>query len=79
MAKTDIDKAFRILQIYPSDYELLCMKIENQFYYDKALPVGCSISQCRHALESFEKLCFDINIPIKPSNTIHPTTALTFL
>ena len=35
--------------------------------------------QCKHALESFEKLCFDIKIPIKPSKTVHRTTVLTFL
>ena len=119
MAKTDIEKAFRILPIHQSDYGLLGMKIDIQFYCDKALPIGCSIScqlfevfstaihwillnkfhvpavvhvlddflfvggagtpQCRHALESFEKLCFDINIPIKHSKTVHPTTVLTFL
>ena len=44
MAKTDIEKAFRILPVHPVDYELLGMKINNLFYYDKALPMGCSIS-----------------------------------
>ena len=37
MAKTDIEKAFRILPVHPVDYELLGMKINNLFYYDKAL------------------------------------------
>lgn len=44
MAKTNIEKAFRILPVHPSDYELLGMKIENKFYYDIALPMGCSLS-----------------------------------
>ena len=46
MAKTDIEKAFRILPVHPDDYELLGMKVNKLFYYDKALPMGCSIS-CR--------------------------------
>ena len=46
MATTDIEKAFRILPIHPDDYELLGMKVNKLFYYDKALPMGCSIS-CR--------------------------------
>ncbi|XP_069108938.1 uncharacterized protein [Argopecten irradians] len=46
MAKTDIENAFRILPIHPHDYSLLGMKIGQNFYYDKVLPMGCSIS-CR--------------------------------
>ena len=44
MSKSDIESAFRILPIHPNDYELLGMQIDGQFYYDKALPMGCSIS-----------------------------------
>ena len=36
-------------------------------------------TQCTHALESFVKICTDINIPIKHSKTVHPTTVLCFL
>ena len=119
MAKSDIEKAFRILPVHPRDYELLGMKINRLFYYDIALPMGCSIScklfeefstalqwilqkkldtpavvqvlddflfigapgtaQCTHALESFMKICADINIPIKHSKTFHPTTVICFL
>ena len=119
MAKSDIEKAFRILPVHPRDYELLGMKINNLFYYDKALPMACSIScklfedfstalqwilqnkldtpavalvlddflfigapgtaQCTHALDSFMTLCADINIPIKHSKTVHPTTVICFL
>lgn len=46
MAKTDIENAFRIIPIHPDDHDLLGMKIGEQFYYDKVLPMGCSIS-CR--------------------------------
>ncbi|XP_069131881.1 uncharacterized protein [Argopecten irradians] len=46
LAKTDIESAFRLIPIRPQDYELLGFKIDDQFYYDKVLPMGCSIS-CR--------------------------------
>lgn len=44
MAKTDIKSAFRIIPIHPADFELLGMKWDNCYYYDKALPMGCSTS-----------------------------------
>ena len=40
MAKTDIKSAFRIIPIHPSDFPLLGMKLDNQFYYDVSLPMG---------------------------------------
>ena len=44
LAKTDIKSAFRLLPVAPSDYELLGFKFQSQFFYDKCLPMGCSIS-----------------------------------
>ena len=44
MSKSDIESAFRVLPVHPSDYELLGMQLDGQYYYDQALPVGCSIS-----------------------------------
>ena len=46
LAKTDIQNAFRIIPIRPADYDLLGMSWEGKFYYDKAMPIGCS-SSCR--------------------------------
>ncbi|XP_021367155.1 uncharacterized protein LOC110459297 [Mizuhopecten yessoensis] len=46
MAKTDIESAFRLIPIHPTDYELLGFQIDDKFYFDKVLPMGCSIS-CR--------------------------------
>ncbi len=46
LAKTDIQNAFRIIPIRPADYELLGISWEGNFYYDKAMPMGCS-SSCR--------------------------------
>lgn len=39
MAKTDIEDAFRIIPINPSDYHLLVFSWEEQFYFDKCLPM----------------------------------------
>ena len=44
LAKTDIQSAFRIVPVSPSDYPLLGFKWRGQFYHDKCLPMGCSSS-----------------------------------
>ena len=44
LAKTDVKSAFRLLPIHPDDFHLLGFKFEGQFYYDRCLPMGCSIS-----------------------------------
>jgi len=44
MAKTDIKSAFRIIPINPSDYNLLGMTWNKQYFFDKTLPMGCSSS-----------------------------------
>ena len=46
MAKTDIKNAFRIIPINPADYHLLGLKWRELYYYDRAMPMGCS-SSCR--------------------------------
>ena len=46
LAKTDIQNAFRIIPINPADYHLLGIKWRNRYYYDRAMPMGCS-SSCR--------------------------------
>ena len=43
MAKTDIKSAFRIVPVNPHDYHLLGFKWNEQFYYDRMLPMGLSI------------------------------------
>ena len=43
-AKSDIKSAFRLLPVSPGDYELLGFTFANHFYFDKCLPMGCSIS-----------------------------------
>ena len=46
LAKTDIQSAFRIIPISPRDYDLLGMFWQGNFYYDRAMPMGCA-SSCR--------------------------------
>ena len=47
MAKTDIQNAFRIIPLHPSQYKLLVFKFNGKWYVDKNLPMGarssCSI------------------------------------
>lgn len=40
MAKTDIQSAFRIIPVHPSDWELLGMKWRGLYFFDKVLPFG---------------------------------------
>ena len=40
MAKTDILSAFRLFPVHPQDWELLGMKWEGKYYFDKVLPFG---------------------------------------
>jgi hypothetical protein len=49
---SDIKKAFRLLPVWPGDFDLLGFRIKDKFYFDKLLPMGASIS-C--ALPVFEK------------------------
>ena len=44
MAKSDIKSAFRLLPVHPDDYDLLGFSFNGAFYYDKCMPMGCSIS-----------------------------------
>ena len=51
IAKADLKDAFRIVPIHPDDYKLLGFTWEGCYYYDRCLPMGCSIS-CQ-VFESF--------------------------
>ena len=46
LAKTDIKNAFRIVPIQSSDHNLLGMKWNDLYYYDKCMPMGCA-SSCK--------------------------------
>ena len=51
MAKTDIQNAFRIIPIQPSDYNLLGWRWKQLYYFDRCMPMGCA-SSCK-TFESF--------------------------
>ena len=59
LAKTDVKSAFRLLPVSPADYELLGFSFGGMFYYDKCLPMGCSIP-----CSMFEKFSTFFGIPI---------------
>ena len=40
MARTDIQSAFRMFPVHPEDWELLGMKWDGKYYYDKVSPFG---------------------------------------
>lgn len=42
--KIDLASAFCLLPIHPSDFCLLDMCIQEQFYIDNCMPFGCSIA-----------------------------------
>lgn len=44
MGKTDIKSAFRLLPVRPEDFELLGMCVDGLYYFDRCLPMGCSVS-----------------------------------
>ena len=60
LAKSDIKSAFRLLPVSPSDYELLGFTFGGQYFYDKCLPMGCSIS-----CSLFEKFSTFLDFQVK--------------
>ena len=44
LSKCDIKNAFRLLPVTVGDFKLLGFKFDDQYYYDRSMPFGCSIS-----------------------------------
>ena len=44
LAKTEITSVFRIIPVSPLDYPLLCIKWDNQHYFDRGLAMGLKSS-----------------------------------
>ena len=44
LGKMDLKSAFRLLPIWPGDFDLLGFSMDGLYYYDKCLPFGASIS-----------------------------------
>lgn len=43
LAKTDLISVFRLLPIYPCDFDRLGIKFGNKYFFDKCLPFGSKI------------------------------------
>ncbi|XP_054839956.1 uncharacterized protein LOC129332750 [Eublepharis macularius] len=70
MAKCDIKSAFRLLPVHPDDVDLLGFSFEGQYYVDRALPMGCSISYA--AFERFSSfLEWELQRRFKCRDTCH--------
>lgn len=44
LAKCDVKSAFRLLRLAPSEFDLMGFKFRGQYYFDKCLPMGASVS-----------------------------------
>lgn len=44
LVKLDIESAFKIIPVHPSDYHLLGLHWDGAYYFDKTLPMGCRSS-----------------------------------
>ncbi|KAJ7331886.1 hypothetical protein JRQ81_014066 [Phrynocephalus forsythii] len=44
LAKCDIQSAFQLLPVHPGDLSLLGICFQGQWYVDKAMPMGCTVS-----------------------------------
>jgi hypothetical protein len=44
LSKTDIQNSFKIIPIHPDDHELLGFSLGDQYYFDRTLPMGLSLS-----------------------------------
>lgn len=70
MAKADIKSAFRLLPIHPSGFNSLGFQFNNQFFFDKCLPMGFTLS-C-YFFESFSTfLNWVIDMDIGPAVSMH--------
>jgi len=44
MGKMDLKNAFRLVPCYPRDFDLLGIKLDDQYIINKCMPIGCLIS-----------------------------------
>lgn len=44
LAKADVESAFSLLLVHPEEFHLLGFQFEGAFYFDKCIPMGCSVS-----------------------------------
>ena len=78
MAKADIKSAFRLLPVHPNCFNSLGFFFNNQFYFDKCLPMGCSLS-CFY-FESFSSfLDWVVSIEANSNYLLHYLDDFLFL
>ncbi|KAK3096561.1 hypothetical protein FSP39_001295 [Pinctada imbricata] len=72
LAKSDIKSAFRLLPVWPGDFELLGFSFKEQFYFDKCLPFGSSIScSLFEKFSTFIHWAVDRSMSLPSSQIIH--------
>ena len=78
LAKSDIQSAFRLIPLHPSQYHLFGLKWQEEFYYDKCLPMGCA-SSCR-IFESFSSaLHWIVSSRVKHTAVVHVLDDFLFI
>ena len=63
MWKKNIKSAFRLLNIYPGDFDLLGITFSDEYYIDKCMPMDCSIS-CS-TFENFSTFFFTMEVELE--------------
>jgi len=44
MGKMEFKNPFRLLPCYPGHFDMLGIKLDDQYFINKCMPMGCSIS-----------------------------------
>lgn len=70
LSKCDIKSAFRLLRLAPSEFDLMGFKFQDQYYFDRCLPMGASISSA--LFETFSTaLHWYVQRQSKSNNILH--------
>lgn len=78
LAKADIKSAFRLLPIHPDGFNSLGFQFEGKYFFDKCLPMGCSVS-CFY-FESFSSFVeWVVAKEAQSSNVLHYLDDFLFL
>lgn len=78
MGKANIQSDFRLLPVHPESFCLLGFQFEDSYFFDKALPMGCSIS-CK-AFEAFSSfLQYTVRSKTGFRSTVHYLNDFLFI
>ena len=70
LCKMDLSSAFRLIPIHPSDFCLLGIFLDGNYYFDKCMPLGCSIA-CATFEHFFTFIHWLVSKRATNSNIIH--------